>query len=71
LISPVLFRNTSIAGLLRLLLLLLSFPNAIILGLDHGVELGLLIVAGERGANLINGRLPELVDLLQFRVMRK
>ena|SRR5690348_12834500 len=48
----------------RLLLLLLCLVNAVVLRLDHGVELTLLLVAGQSGANLIDRRLPELVDLL-------
>ena len=57
--------------LLLLWLLLFSFAKTLVLRLDHGVELALLIVTGQGAANLINRGLPEHVDLLHLRIVRK
>lgn len=54
-----------------LLLLLLSLTNALVLRLDHGVELAFLLVRGQSGADLVNRRLPESVNLLQLHVVRE
>ena len=64
-----LFRRRSVA-LLRLRLLL-PFANAIVLRLNHSVELTLLLVTGQRCADLIDRRLPELVNFLQLRIARQ
>src|SRR5436305_386788 len=66
-LSPVLFRLRSAV---LLLLLLLALANALVLRLDHIVELGFLL-AGKRLAHLANAPLPEIAHLLHLLVARE
>ena len=53
-------------GLRRRLLLLLALMHALVLCLHHLVELLLLVVTGEGGAHLVNGALPQRMDLVDL-----